>query len=208
MSLSPNRNRAAYVEIYVGGRALPGPIVKGGIRGLKSVEEWSTVRPIAGSGYVQNHKGRQPIKGIEVEISLDRRTLDESDEAWVAHYKFLVFIRGKKPPLPARPPALAVTSAPFYGAGVRSVVYAGHVEPVWDTGPNRVIYIFDEATKSTPIAVGPPEAAILDESNPRPKSMQETAFVAAVQTSFGTTGTPPTAATISERYPGIGAVGQ
>lgn len=207
MSLSPITSPGAYTDIEIGGRRFPGTIVKGGIRGLKSVEEWSTVRPIAGSGWVQNHKGRQPIKGIEIEISLDASTRDLKDAAWKTHYQFIVFIRGKKPPLPFRPPALQVTGAQFAGAGVRSLVYAGHDEPIWDTGPIRVIYRFDEATKSTPLAIGPPEPAILDESNPNPVTQQEIALTNAVQTTFGDVGTPPSNATISERYPGVGAAG-
>ena len=207
MALSPINNPGAYLDLRVGGRSFPGKIVKGGVRGLGNEEEWSTVRPIAGSGWVQNHKGRQPVKGIEIEVSLDAATKEEADARWQAHYKFVVFIRGKKPPLPFKPPALEATGAPFKGSGVLKVVYRGHVEPIFDTGPNRVIYKFDEATKSTPIAVGPPEAAILAEDNPRPRSLQEAALAAAAATSFGTAPGAPTFATISERYPGVGAVG-
>lgn len=207
MPLSPIQNPGAYIDIELGGRTFPGTIIKGGIRGLKSVEEWTTTRPIAGSGWVQHHKGRQPIKGIEIEVSLDASNDALKDAAWKAHYQFVLFIRGRKPPLPFKPPALQISGAPFRGAGVIALVYAGHDEPIWDTGPIRVVYRFDEATKSTSFPIETPEPAILDETNPSPKTFQETALVQAVQTSFGDVGTSPSFATISERYPGVGAAG-
>lgn len=207
MPVNPIDNPGAYLEIEIGGRALPGPIAKGGLRGLESAEEWQKTRPIAGTGWVQNHKGRIPIEGIEIEVILDASNKDEARALWQQHYKFVVFIRGKKPPLPFKPPALQVRGAPFAGAGVLALVYRGHKEPIFDTGQNRVVYKFDEATHSTPIAVGPPEPAILSDTNPSPKSLQETALAAAAATSFGDGAGAPSASTLSERYPGIGAVG-
>lgn len=207
MPLNPIDNPGAFLEIEIGGQPLPGPIAKGGLRGLESAEEWQKTRPIAGTGWIQNHKGRVPIEGIEIEVILDAKTKSEAAVLWNRHYKFVVHIRGRKPPLPFKPPALAVRGAPFAGAGVLALVYRGHKEPIFDTGQNRVVYKFDEATKSTPIAVGPPEAAILSDTNPSPKSFQEGALAAAAATSFGDGAGAPTYATLSERYPGIGAAG-
>lgn len=205
MSLNPIDSPGAYIDIRVGGRSFPGPIVKGGIRGLKNTHEWSTVRPIAGTGWTQMDKGRPPIKGIEVEIALDAPSDARRAAAWEAHYKFVVFIRGKKPPLISKPPALAVTGAPFKDAGVLAVVYAGHDTPIFDTGRLFVVYRFDEATKSTIIPIGPPEAAILDETNPQPKTIQEGLLVANAE---ATTGIAVPFDVMAARYPGIGAVGQ
>lgn len=207
MPVNPVDNRGYYLNILVGGRPFPGQIVKGGIRGLGNTEEWTIVRAIAGTGWVQNHKGRKPIEGIEVEVSLDGPNPDAVRAAWQAHYAFVVFIRGAAPPKYSKPKALQITGTPFRGAGVNALVYASHVEPVFDTGSNRVVYKFNEHTKSIPIPIGPPEPAILNETDPTPKTEQEIALRDAVVATRGADGPPPPVSEISSRYPGVGAVG-
>ncbi len=206
MPLSPVTNPGAFLGIRVGGRAFPGRIVA--IRGLEDAIEWTTTRGITGSGWTQVCRGRVPIENIEIDCSFDARTRDEKDAAWKDHYRFVVFARGKKPPLPTKPPALEVYGAHFRAAGVISVVWKGMVEPIFNVGKNVATYRFKENAKSVAFPAEIPEPAILDETNPSPKSFQETALVAAANTSFGTGSGGPSAATLSERYPGIGAVGQ
>lgn len=205
--IDPITHPGYYLNPLLGGKPFPGPIVKNGIRGLKNAEGWTIVRAIAGQGWVANHTGRKPIEGIEVEISLNAADDEEVSRVWRLHYDFVVFIRGKAPPLYSRPPSLAVTSTPFNAAGVRAVNYVSHTEPIFDVGVNSVIYTFNETAKSTIVPIGPPEAAILNETNPNPVTQGEINLANAVAATHGPgspNDSPPSFATLSERYPGIG----
>lgn len=204
MPVNPVDNRGYYLNLEVGGRRFPGAIVREGVEGLGNTEDWSIVRAIAGTGWQQQHKGRKPIEGIKVKCSLNAATPTLLKQAWIDHYQFVVHIRGAKPPKHVRPRALAATGTPFLGAGVKAVVYAGHTEPLFDTNALLVTYIFNEHTKATLIPIGPPEPAILNDTNPSPKTQQETALVNAVGS---ITGVPVPFTTLSERYPIIGAAG-
>lgn len=183
MPANPIRTPSYYKTVEIGGRVTPGELIA--IRNLKSTEEWTTVRPIAGTGYTQTHKGRVPVKGIEVEVCLNARDDAGVAAAWTAHYAFVKHVRGKAPPLISRPRAMVVNNTSFIDVGVRSVVYAGHQAGIFTIGKNTVVYVFDEATKSTLAPVGPPEPAVLNETNPNPTTLQGAALVDIVQTTRG-----------------------
>lgn len=155
-----------YGKILIGGRAPPGEIVD--IRIPEAPEEWVTTRPLTGTGWQQIHRGRQPVKAIEVEVSLNASDDDGVAAAYGDHYTFVVFVRGKPPPLPSKPPSLGVVHTPLKDVGVRSVVYVKHTPARFTVGKNSVVYTFDEATTFKLIPVGPPEAAVLNEFDPNP----------------------------------------
>lgn len=205
MAIDPIRNLAAYRDIRVADRAFPGIILD--IRGLESTEEWTTTRAIASSNWTQVHRGRVPIDKIEIDIGLDGPSNDQSSAAWRAWYQFILYIRGGvKPPIPKKPPTLGIRGAMFAGAGVEKVVYMGHVEPIYRTSRNVGTIRFKEAAKSTPLPVEPPEPAILNETNPIPRTAAEAQLDAASRASFGDA-PADRAGVISERYPGVGAWG-
>lgn len=182
--VDPIHNPGFYSDPEIGGRPLPGKLID--VRGLKSVEEWTTVRPIAGTGWTQTHKGRLPIKGIEIEVSLNAKDDAGVAAAYLEHYAYVMFLRGgKPPPVYSKPPAFVVTYTPFRDVGIQKLVYAGHTAAMFTVGKNIVIYTFDEATKAKLIPIGPPEAAILNETNPNPVTVQGEALVAMVTATRG-----------------------
>lgn len=166
---SPITTPGYYSQALLGGRAPPGPIVK--LEIPPAVEEWVSTRPLTGTGYQQIWKGRKPIEGIQITVSFNAETDREVDQAYLDHYKYVVFIRGKKPPLPSKPPALGVTNTPLLDQGVRSVVYVSHTPAQFTTGKNEVTYTFNEKSDFKLIPVGPPEAAILNEFDPNPTTL-------------------------------------
>lgn len=211
MPIDPITNPGAWKDILVGGRRFPGKILD--IRNLQSREEINIVRAVSAQGHTMTHRGRIPIgasgnaDNIEIDIGLDAAVMDQRSEAWREWYQFVVFVRGAAPPKPAKPPKLAVRGASFKGAGVLSIMYSGHNEPMFRTSKHMATILFKEGAKSTPWPAEEPEPAILDASNPTPRTAAETMLSAAAATSFGTGDGAPSTSTLSERYPGIGSWG-
>lgn len=200
---APNATPGYYSKILVGGRAPPGEIVD--IRIPEAVEEWVTTRPLTGTGWQQIHRGRQPVKGIEIEVSLNAPSDEEVDIAYGAHYKFVVFIRGKAPPLQSKPPSLGVVHTPLKDVGVRAIVYVKHTAAKFTVGQNKVVYTFDEATTFKLIPVGPPEPAILNEFDPNPTTLNGEALRDIVATTRGAQDPREPAVTVSDLQAQYGA---
>ncbi len=202
MAPNPHDNPGYFNQVFFGGMQVPGTIVD--IRGLKSVEEWVTVRPIAGTGASKIHKGRLPIENIEVEYAINGYTPDDEKTVLALHSKLILFMRGGSKEI-AKPKAMDVTNTSFKDVFVRKIVYKGHTAPVWRVGRWTAIVVVDEYQKAKTLTLAPPEAAILNETDPVPKTEGEIALRGAVTGVWDLQSPmdkPPTGEQLSAMYPG------
>lgn len=176
---NPIQNRAYYTDVLIGGRPMPGFIIDGGIKGLKSAEEWMKLNGIQNIEALV-WKKRPLIKGISVTICMTGETDEQTIAYYADWYPFISFLKPGGNPN-AKPPAYGVTNTQFKGAFVKQVVYAGHEEPIFSLmKPILATVFFDEYRKSQPLPVGAPEPAKINDTNPVPKSVAEAKFVAAL----------------------------
>jgi len=206
MAVDPITSPGCYLDIRLAGKRFPGAIQS--IEGLKNEEELVYQRPVAGTGATVVVRGRKPIESITVTVALHADSPGETSQAWQDHYAFVVFTRGKPPPLPMVKKPLGVTGTSFKDVGVKEVIYKAHTAGVFTVGKNVVQYIFGENAKSKTFAPDVPEPAILDAANPNPKTTQEIALADAASSAWSNDGTGPTGAEIVAQYSGVGQLGE
>lgn len=179
---NPIQNPGYYITVLIGGRQTPGYLVD--IEGLVTAEEWVKQNGI-GNVEALVWRRRPLIKGIKIKCGLDGATPDETIANYAAWYSYIKYLKPGGNPL-AKPPAYSVTNTQFRGAMIKQVVYAGHTEPIYRlNAPIVGEIILDEYRKPVALPVGPPEAAIVNDTNPSPRSAQEAAFAAAVTRARG-----------------------
>lgn len=176
MASNPIDNKAYYTDILIGGRKVPGTLKD--IRGLKTADEWLVQKGIGATGAATIWRGRPPIQGIEIELSLNGADDDSTRATFDAYYAFVKYL---KPSPDVRPPAYNVTSTPFKSVFVRQVVYGAHTAPLLTVDKPMVSVItVNEFRKPRPILPAVPEAAKLNSDTPSPTSAQQARFVAAL----------------------------
>lgn len=163
MPPNPYDNPSYFNQVIFGGVAVPGTI--GDIRGLKSREEWTTVKPIAGTGASKIHKSRPPIENIEIDYSINGYTEADDKAILALHSKFILHMRGSAK-IYSKPRAMEVVNTSFKDVFVRQIVYKGHDAPVWRVSKWFATVIVDEYQKAKIAPVGPPEPAILSTTDP------------------------------------------
>lgn len=176
MAANPIDNKAYYTDILIGGRKVPGTLKD--LRGLKTADEWLVQKGIGATGASTIWRGRPPIQGIEIELSLNGPDDASTRATFDAYYDFIKFL---KPAADVKPPAYNVTSTPFKSVYVRQLVYAGHTAPLLTVDkPMASVIIVNEFKKPKPILPAVPEAAKLNSDTPSPTSAQQARFVAAL----------------------------
>jgi hypothetical protein len=179
---NPIQNPAYYTTVIIGSRPTPGYLAN--IQGLATAEEWVKQNGI-GNIEALVWRRRPLVKGIKVICGLDGATPEETIAHFNALYSYIKYLKPGGNPM-AKPPAFTVTNSQFKGAMVKQVVYAGHTEPIFRLNePIIGELILDEYRKPVALPIGPPEAAIINNTDPKPKSAQEAAFAAAVTRARG-----------------------
>lgn len=169
MSPNPQDQPDYFTDIVIGGRKVPGLIQD--IRGLENKENIVVQMGVGVGGASTIWRGRPPIEGIEIEIILPTDTPEAKRASYAAFDDFIKFL---KPNPSTKPPSYTVTNASFGNVFVKQVWYKGHTAPVYRVNdPCKAIIKVDEFRKAKPIAIGPPEPAIIDPTNPSPKDTQE-----------------------------------
>jgi hypothetical protein len=179
---NPIENPSYYTTVVIGSRSTPGYLVD--ITGLATAEEWVKQNGI-GNIEALVWRRRPLVKGIKVICGLDGPDDEATIANWKAWYSFIAFLKPGGNPM-AKPPAYTVTNSQFKGAFIKQVVYAGHTEPIFRLD-QAVIgeIVLDEYRKPIALPIGPPEAAVINDSDPKPKSAQEAAFADAVARARG-----------------------